>query len=215
MADKKLNAFTPAAAWTITSSVVGSDSASPTGSFSWTRAEFDAVYGQLFEDNSWSGDAFFNGLATFTAGISAIMASAGITLAIGRSDGGQNRLVFDSNGRALMQTGGAAQMAWIGDQLAIRMAANTLFGFSSNTSAQNADNDTTFLRDGPGIFGVYANQGGGAAHGGAMHFGRSAADADFAAPTDGFTFFSKQVGGKNALFVRFPTGAVQQLAIEL
>lgn len=241
MADLKLNALSAnPGGWTSACSLAGSDSGHPSGSYAFTFAQLGAVYGAGPANPSASvgltainGSAAtflrsdgapaisqaitptWTGLHTFTGGINAVMASAGITLAIGRNDGGANTLAFDTNGRALMKTGGSAQMAWVGDQNAIRMASNTLFGFSSNTNAINADNDTSLLRDAAGIFGIYDNQAGGSAHGAALHYGRRASDTDPAAPTDGATLYSKQVGGKNALFVRFPTGAAIQLAIEL
>lgn len=55
MSDTALKNFTAAAAWTATCSVVGSDSASPTGSFLWTKAKFDAVYAQLNGGNDFDG----------------------------------------------------------------------------------------------------------------------------------------------------------------
>jgi len=39
-------------------------------------------------------------------------------------------------------------------------------------------------------------------------------DNDPSAPSSGAIIYSKIVGGKNGLFVRFPTGNVQQIAIE-
>lgn len=74
--------------------------------------------------------------------------------------------------------------------------------------------DTALGRAVAGV--IEANDGTpGTGHGAAVNFPRTAADADAPAPSSGASIYSKQVGGKNALFVRFPTGAAIQLAIEL
>lgn len=131
MADKKLNAFTAAAAWTATCSVVGSDSASPTGSFLWDKAAFDAVYGVKAAANTWAA------LNTFNAGLVAFVAGVGPT--IGRDDGARMNLTFDTNGRALMKSNTEAQMSWIGDGLTVQLKSDVQLAWSSGNTPGTSD----------------------------------------------------------------------------
>lgn len=203
MADKKLNAFTAAAAFTATCSLVGSDSASPTGSFLFTKAVMDAAYANLNSAFSvvvspTTGSAFgsagewiirnnvspFAGLATFSGGI------------------GAKNLALISNGICPMA------LFTEGNQILIK--SDQILGFSPNPNSANSISG--FAHDSAGVIRVNTGL---SDTGGGIRYPETAADADLAAPTNGATIYSKKVAGKNALFVRFPTGVVQQLAIEL
>lgn len=202
MADTELKNFTPAAAWTPTCSVVGSDSASPTGSFSWTKAKFDLVYGQLAADQTWTG------ANTFSKAIN--VQSADVTKGI--LFGANTMLSAPGDEEIHMTRGSGGSVRVAMGSLGLRSWGTGFIGFS--TGDAGGAFVAAFAKAADGVMEV--NDGtAGTGHGAAINFPRTAADADAPAPASGATLYSKQVVGKNALFVRFPTGIPIQLSIEL
>lgn len=214
MADKKLNAFTASAAWTSTCSVVGSDSASPTGSFSWTKAKFDAVYGQLSATNVWTAvNTFGPGSTTVViTGASGLIQSSSSTLSGIQFQGGSNSAqFFEVVGPSLFSWNGSIQMSYNrGSDNSFRNVSGTSFQWAASASDSTTP-DTGLSRTSAAV--VQVNNGT-LGSGGAIHLPETPSDADAAAPAFGVVLYSKIVAGKNKLCARFPTGAVQILSSE-
>lgn len=201
MANVQTDALPSVATIAVGDTFVGND-ASSGDTAQFTLPAFDARYAQLAAANVFTATNQFKaggfndqsiefGSTNFGLGkysTSYILFQTGtnaVAGAISAGGGGAN------NGLVMTNTG---QVGWVGS------------GDPSNAY------DTCLFRD---VAAVVQVNNGTAGAGGAIRFPQTPADADAAAPATGATIYSKQVGGKNALFVRFPTGAVQQLAIEL
>lgn len=199
MANVKTDALPSVATIAVGDTFVGND-ASSGDTAQFTLPAFDARYAQLAGANTFSGtNAFQNNLTLTSAaslglvwgGNSAFTQAGDETYVFSRGPGGAQRFVIASGTASLEGSG--------------------QYGFSSGGAT--GANDTALSRAAAGVFEV--NDGTpGTGHGKAINFPRTAADADAPAPASGATLYSKVVGGKNALFARFPTGAVQQIAIE-
>jgi len=202
MADKKLNQLTVASAWSATCSLVGNDSASPTGSFTFAKSLFDLAYAALDANHSvLAAPTPGSGIASSSEWLIKNSSGAGILSCSGA--GGLGELALASNN--------AIEVALDAALHGVQIRSDGAFAFCQNNSPSAFGPDAALARHAAGV--VEVNNGT-IGVGGGLSLPETASDADPAAPSSGGILYCKVTGGKNALFVRFPTGSSVQIAIE-